>query len=203
MDWIDDSLPFVQKRGFTLDAHVFELELSLKNFEHEKYQKSIERVKKSGIQFLTLADLPGEVTERKLYDLYVETSKDNPGQFGNLPPFEQWRGETIRKDTARKEWVFIALEGERVVGVTQLLQTDTDGVIYTDYTGVHKEYRGRGIARALKLLSIHVAMIEGAHTMTTDSEKDNAPMQDLNRSLGYVPGKGHYRIVKSYNKLGI
>lgn len=196
MDWIDAALPFVKKRGFTVDAHVFDLELALNQFDASKYADSVEQVKQSGIQFVTLADLTGEESERKLYELCVETSKDNPGQFGNLPPFEQWRKEFFPEGSSQNDWVFIAVEGERFVGVTQLFSTENKGEFYTNYTGVRKEFRGRGIAKALKLISITTAINKGAHTMTTDSEENNAPMQNINRSLGYVPGKGHYRIIK-------
>ena len=196
MDWIDDSLPFVQKRGFSVDAHVFDLELDVSRFNYAKYADTVDRVTKSGIQFTTLADLHGEDSEYKMYELCVETSKDNPGQYSSLPPFEQWRKEFLPEDSARKEWVFIAVDGECFVGVSQLFSTEDDGVLYTNYTGVQKDYRGREIAKALKLLSIETAIKSGAHTMTTDSEEKNAPMQHINRSFGYIPGKGHYRILK-------
>jgi GNAT superfamily N-acetyltransferase len=196
MDWIDTSLPFVQKRGFSLDAHVFDLELNLKQFDSTKYADSVEEMTKSGIQVVTLDDLPEEESLHHLYDLCVETSKDNPGQYDSLPPYEQWLKEFLPKDSSRSDWVFIAIDGKRLVGVTQLFKTDDERVIYTNYTGVLKEYRGRGIAKALKLKSIDVAEQAGAHTMTTDSEETNGPMQHINRSLGYIPGTGHYRIIK-------
>lgn len=196
MDWIGGSLSFAEKRGFSLDAHVFDLELSLSQFDPAKYVGTVKLVQNNGIQFITLADLPGEESERKLYDLCVETSQDNPGQYGSLPPFAQWREEFFPHDISRSDWTFIAIDGERFVGVSQLFSTENAGEIYTNYTGVRKEYRGRGIAKALKLLSINAAIQEGAHTMTTDSEENNGPMQHINRSLGYVPGKGHYRILK-------
>lgn len=196
MDWIDGSLPFVKKRGFTVDAHIYDLELDINQFDVDRYADTLEKAEKSGIRFVTLADMPGEVTERKLYELFAETSKDNPGQYGSVPPFEQWRNEFLPEDSSRNDWVFIAVEGERFAGVTQLFSTKDEGVVYTNYTGVRKDYRGRGLAKALKLLSIHAAIKEGAHTMTTDSEETNAPMQAINRGLGYLPGKGHYRIVK-------
>jgi GNAT superfamily N-acetyltransferase len=196
MDWIDGSLPFVQKRGFSLDAHVFDLELALKQFESTKYAGFIQQVTNSGIQFVTLADLPEEESLHRLYDLFVETSKDNPGQYDSLPPYEQWLKEFLPEETSRTDWVFIAVDGNRFVGVTQLFKTEEKDVIYTNYTGVQKEYRGRGIAKALKLLSIDAAIQTGANTMTTDSEENNGPMQHINRSLGYIPGNGHYRMVK-------
>ncbi|WP_053368045.1 GNAT family N-acetyltransferase [Bacillus sp. FJAT-27245] len=196
MDWIDGSLPFVKKRGFTTDAHIYDLELAINQFDITPYAETVEKAEKSGIRFLTLGDMPGEESERKLYELFAETAKDNPGQYGSVPPFEQWRNEFMPEDSSRNDWVFIAVEGEKLVGVTQLFSTKDEGVVYTNYTGVRKDYRGRGIAKALKLLSIHAALKEGAHTMTTDSEETNAPIQSINRSLGYLPGKGHYRIVK-------
>lgn len=196
MDWVDDSLSFVQKRDFVVDAHIFDLELDLHQFKKAKYGDAVVQVIQSGIQLTTLADLAGEDSEAKLYELCVETSKDNPGQYSSLPPFEQWKKEFLPEETSRKEWVFLAVDGARFIGVSQLFSTEDDGVLYTNYTGVQKEYRGRGIAKALKLQSIEAAMKAGAHTLTTDSEEKNAPMQHINRSLGYNPGKGHYRILK-------
>lgn len=40
------------------------------------------------------------------------------------------------------------------------------------------------------------AIPEGAHSMTKETEAGNKAMQKLNRGLGYLPGKGHYRICK-------
>lgn len=128
--------------------------------------------------------------------MYVETSKDNPGQSGNLPDFSQWRKEALPEDCSQEKWVFIALDGNDFVGVSTLFSTEVSGVLYTDYTGVKRDYRRRGIAKALKLLSIQAAINEGAHSMTTETEAGNEAMQKLNKGLGYLPGKGHYRICK-------
>lgn len=195
-DWIPGSLPFAHKHGFTLDAHVFEIVLELNQLDLKKTDETLHRLKESSITFLTLADIPGQASEKKLYDLYVETSKDNPGQFGSLPIFSQWRKEALPEDGSQENWVFIALDGDDFVGVSTLFSTEETGVMYTDYTGVKSNYRGRGIGKALKLLSMQTAINEGAHTMTTDTEAGNTAMQKLNRGLGYQPGKGHYRILK-------
>ncbi|MHC0036937.1 GNAT family N-acetyltransferase [Pseudoneobacillus sp. C159] len=196
-DWIDESLPFVQNRHFSVDAHIFELQLNVTQFDPAKYANVVDQVTQSGIRFVPLSQLQGEVSEQKLYELCVETIQDNPGQYGNLPPFGEWRKEFFPEGVSRYDWVFLAVDGDRFVGVTQLFSTENAGLLYTNYTGVRKEYRGRGIAKALKIISINAAIKEGAHTMTTDSEANNAPMQHINRSLGYLPGKGHYRILKT------
>ncbi|WP_179292723.1 GNAT family N-acetyltransferase [Bacillus sp. 7884-1] len=195
-DWIPGSLPFAQKHGFLLDAHIFELRLNLHQLDLTKFADPVHRLQDSGITFVSLADTAGEVSEKKLYDLYVETSKDNPGQIGNLPAFPEWRKEALPEDCSQEKWVFIALDGDDFVGVSTLFSTEEAGVLYTDYIGVYRQYRGSGIAKALKLLSIQAAINEGAHTMTTDTEAGNEAIQKLNRGLGYLPGKGHYRILK-------
>jgi GNAT superfamily N-acetyltransferase len=199
MDYIEGALEFAQKHDFIIDAHIFELELNIQQYESSHYVNSIKLATDSGIQIVTLADLAGEGEQalQRLYELCVETSKDNPGQLGSLAPFDQWQKEFMPEEISKGEWVFIAVKDDHFVGVTQLFQTDDEGVVYTNYTGVRKEYRGRGIAKALKLTSIKIAKQLGYHTITTDSEENNAPMQHINRSLGYQPGNGHYRILKN------
>lgn len=97
MDWIDASLPFVQKRGYSLDAHVFDLELDVHQFDFARYASLVEQVTKSCIQFVTLAETITDDTERKLYELWVDTSKDNPGQYGSVAPFDQWKKSSCQK----------------------------------------------------------------------------------------------------------
>lgn len=197
MDWIDGSLAFVQKRGFVLDAHVYELTLALEQFDVTKYKENLgDRIK-----FTTLADIQSDEAIKKLYELFKETSKDNPGQYGNVAPFEEWIKEFLPENLYREDWIFIAMDGEEFVGLTQLLKTDDRGVVYTNYTGVKETYRHRGIAKALKVLAIKAAKAEGVHTITTDAEEKNQPMQQMNRSFGFVPGQGHYRVVKQLNEI--
>ena len=167
MDWIKESVPFVKKRGFLLDAHIFELELDVAQFNAFHNEALVNQVKKMGIQFTTLADLQDEASEIKLYELYVETSKDNPGQYGDVGPFEQWKKEFFPANSSREDWIFIAVDD-----------------------------RGRGIAKALKVIAINAAKVAGVKTITTDSEENNAPMQHINKTLGFLPGNGHYRIIK-------
>ena len=154
----------MKKRGFLLDAHIFELELDVAQFNAFPNEALVNQVKKSGIQFTTLADLQDEASEIKLYELYVETSKDNPGQYGDVAPFEQWKKEFFPANSSREDWIFIAVDGNEMIGVSQLFNTGEDGVAYTNYTGVKKDYRGRGIAKALKVMTINTAKV---HTEPT------------------------------------
>lgn len=59
-----------------------------------------------------------------------------------------------------------------------------------------------GIATALKLLSIEAVKKLGAHTLSTETEAKNSPMQAVNRKLRFAPGKGHYRVILHLHSSG-
>ena len=54
-------------------------------------------------------------------------------------------------------------------------------------TGTRRAYRGRGLALAVKLASIHWAAENGITRMLTFNDETNAPMLAINRRLGYKP----------------
>ncbi|MBB6730700.1 GNAT family N-acetyltransferase [Cohnella zeiphila] len=66
--------------------------------------------------------------------------------------------------------------------------------MYHEFTGVSPAYRGRRIATALKLLAIRMAKRHGADYLRTDNDSANEPILRLNRSLGYKPLRGTYRM---------
>ena len=64
--------------------------------------------------------------------------------------------------------------------------------MFNAFTGVRREYRGRGIALALKLLAIDFCCRSGAGRVRTNNDSKNAPMLAINRRLGYLPEPGWY-----------
>jgi len=191
-----DILAFVQKRGYDVDAHVVGFALNLATFDESRCSGVIEVVESSGIRLLALADDPSEMATMKIYELYRETLRDNPGWIGELPAFDEWRREALDPSKARHDRVLIAADGDRFVGVTNLHNTPQPSVLHTDYTGVDRGYRGRQIGLALKLLSCRAALRDGATTMTTETETSNISMLAINRTLGYARGSGRYRVIK-------
>ncbi|GCE09357.1 hypothetical protein KDAU_66860 [Dictyobacter aurantiacus] len=68
----------------------------------------------------------------------------------------------------------------------------TTNSMYNMMTGVEPEYRGRGIALALKLLVIRCARKYGVAYLRTNNDSENVPMLTVNRKLGYLPVPGKY-----------
>ena len=60
-----------------------------------------------------------------------------------------------------------------------------------------KQFRGLGIARAVKLESIGQAIELGKHSITTNNDLENAAILHINSTLGYQPLPGLVTYVKS------
>lgn len=193
----DRSRQIVEAHGYQFERHLFESVLDLATFDEAPYAGTIEAARATGIRFLTLADQPGEATERAIYELMNSNVIDIPG-FDNPghPAFETWRIWFITASGASPDRLIIAADGDRFVGLTVLFQRES-GAMYTGHTSVRREYRGRKLALALKLLSIAKAKAAGAPYMRTHNDSVNAPMLAINWKLGYQKEPGLWSFRKS------
>lgn len=188
----DDAFAWAQRRGFTLTRQRTESVLDLKSFDMAKFAPEIDRVRASGLT-LTLMD-GAKLSEdllHQVYDLDRTTSPDIPVWQADdvFPSWEQYR----------KEWgeypdpfvIALALDGDKLVGMSTLyfgtLPGNSAGI---GYTGVMREYRGRGIAMATKLLTMEEAIRRGVPSIRTNNDPDNPPMLAVNVRLGFkfIPG---------------
>lgn len=192
----DRSVAFAERRGYVKERHTFESVLDLASFDGGNLYDAINEAERAGIRFVTLADEPGEASERKLYELYKVTHPDIPGYAGDFPWFEEWKKWSIGQAGARPEWIHIAKDGDRYVGVVTLLQNEQTQAMYHEYTGVLPEYRGRRIALALKMLGVQTARVCGVPYLRTHNDSMNAPMLRINRDLiGFRAEPGNYKMV--------
>lgn len=190
------SLAFAERRGFVRERHMFESVLDLASFDGGTLYDSIRIAEQSGIHFITLADEPGDVFERKLHEFFQITHPDIPGYSGSFPWFEEWKKWTLTQPGVRPEWIHIAKDGDRYVGVVMLQQNEQTRAMYHEYTGVLPEYRGRRIALALKMLGIRSGLASGVPYLKTHNDSMNGPMLRINRDLiGFRAEPGHYKML--------
>jgi GNAT superfamily N-acetyltransferase len=201
------SCSFAERHGFVNERQLFKNRLDLSSFcdkEGSAFLASLESIENSEaalerircIRFLTLQDEPGEHSEKKLYGLCKHTEADVPGAARAFPDFTEWQQWSLYQNGFRPELVLIAADGDRFVGIAQLLQNGQTGGFHHEFTGVERAYRRRGIATALKLRSIRLALNVKASYLSTDNDSHNAPMLAINRRLGFQPVPGHYRYAK-------
>jgi GNAT superfamily N-acetyltransferase len=196
---VRDHMPachdWATRRGYEPERHLFESVLHLNSFDGARFAPVLNDVQASGIRFFTLAEQPGETTERDAYAVYAAFRYDIPGWSDRpTPTFEQWR-ETNGM-VKHPELTIFAADGDRIVGMTMMRANPDTGGVYTWMTGVDAAYRGRQIALALKLRGIAAARAIGASYMRTNNDSENAAMLSINRKLGYVPEPGYYLMVK-------
>jgi GNAT superfamily N-acetyltransferase len=60
------------------------------------------------------------------------------------------------------------------------------------FTGMLRDYRGRGIAQALKVRTIMYAKQSGVSEILTENDSVNAPILAVNKKLGYKRWPGVY-----------
>lgn len=189
------GIAFAEKRGFTIARHIFESSVDLTANDPAAFAHVPSELEASGIRFCSLADHPGEEMERALYALDELVAPDNPGEeLGEFPAFADWRQMMLQRDGQRPEFIGIAMDGDRVVGLTTMYPTVTAGLFDIGFTGVHPAYRGRGIALAMKVLAAQTALRFGANEIRTGNDSRNLPMLAVNRKLGYqqLPGRFEY-----------
>ncbi|HLO01581.1 MAG TPA: GNAT family N-acetyltransferase [Symbiobacteriaceae bacterium] len=192
-----ESVAWAEKWGYAQYRHTFQSTLDLATFDPAPFAAVIPAVETSGITFTTLAERSDDSFLRAVAALMTKTHLDIPGNESSEQSYEAWESWYIKHKDARMDGIIVALDGDRVAGVTALRQEGAEGNWYTNYTGVHRDYRGRQIALALKLKSIALAQAAGAKTMRTNNDSKNVPMLAVNRKLGYKPEPGYLRYRKT------
>jgi GNAT superfamily N-acetyltransferase len=143
-----------------------------------------------GIEIASWAERPG--VEAGMYAVAREAYPDVPGEEdAKLASFEEWLAMDMQGAGDRPEATFVALSDGEVVAYAKLsLSRARPTVAMHDMTGVRREWRGRGIARALKAAEIALALDNRFERLETQNEERNEPIRRLNERYGYVVEPG-------------
>lgn len=135
-----------------------------------------------GIELVSLAERP-ELFARVYHELAVEALEDLAVTPKVEISFEDWEREWV----TWPEGSFIALAGDEIVGCAGLIR-DFDRPDRAEHglTAVRRDWRGRGLAKAMKRQTIAWAAANGLAELYTWTQTGNEPMQAVNERLGYV-----------------
>jgi GNAT superfamily N-acetyltransferase len=187
---IPEAVRFAVKRGFKEVMSSWESRLDLQAFDPAPFRKYLERMEEQGIAITTLAQ-EKETNHRWIedsYELYMRLMSDVPAPYPYTPPpIEQFRRRELESPESIPEAFFIAKDGDRYVGESWLGRNATGPYpLSQGLTGTLPEYRGRGIAMALKLTAIEWAKREGYTMLKTWNNVLNEGMLAINTRLGFV-----------------
>lgn len=182
----DPMVPFLTQRGFTETDRIVPVMLDLTAFDREKFPAPAP----DGIQFFSYAEAGDtEDNRRRLYALMFTLHQDVPTNdvHAEPPSFEEWQKRFDRPEHDPNALAVAADDAGEWIGISQLGFQQNTNIAWTFMTGVLREYRGLGIAYALKLRAIDAALARGCPLVLTENHEDNAPMRAINKKLGFVP----------------
>ena len=137
----------------------------------------------SGVEFVSIAERP-ELLEAA-WPVAQQGYQDMPIEGIDIH-LDSWLAE----EATLPEGSFAALAGGEVVGFAGLMRWhDDETKAEHGLTVVRRDWRGRGVAAALKEREIAWAAISGIRELVTWTQTGNENMQAVNERLGYVVGK--------------
>jgi mycothiol synthase len=143
-----------------------------------------------GISIVSIADRPElwEQAYHRVYGTFADLALTSQLQV-SLP---EWQRDWL----VTPEAAFAALASDgQVIGVASLqLDPDEPGRAETGYTAVRREWRGQGVAGALKRTTLAWAARSGITEIYTWTQQGNHEMRAVNEHLGYTYGAVSIRV---------
>jgi GNAT superfamily N-acetyltransferase len=190
---VEAGQAFAERKGFAKIDHIFESRLDLSEFDPAPLQGA--RAAADAFRFISLADLPqDDESLQRFLDYLNELAQDVPGAAG-VPPItmEQFRFMEKNDPHFDPSGIILAVDGDRWAALA-FVQRQDNGSYYNSLTGVHRDYRGRGLALSIKLISIEYVQSRGGTYLRTNNHSQNQRMLAVNRKLGYQPEPGFFHM---------
>jgi mycothiol synthase len=188
--WEDDPAysAIVEQRGYREERRerFWELDLVANRTRIEQMtDASRAKMRRDGVELLTLARDTDPDRLHKLHRMSNEAGSDVPTTVPHVEQtfeeFQQW----LASPGLRQDRMWIARQADDILGISMLAYPPVRGVVATDWTGMARKARGRGIARALKCETLMQAIVLGVDRVRTDNDSTNAPILHINETMGY------------------
>ena len=151
----------------------------------------------SAVDPRTIADRPpagvdlrrvADVDPKLVYRIDLEATLDMPTtEPVEDIPYDEWEQHVLEHPLFTAEGSFVAMVDGVAAAVSLIIADRESGRATSMFTGTLRDYRGRGLARAVKLASIEWLVANGITQLVTTNDETNAPMLAVNRRLGYRP----------------
>ena len=190
------AIAFLEHRGFHEWRRRWESGLEVANADTTGVRAADIRAAASGVTVTTYASAQARFGDRlardvwQLEDIIFRADPSNVSE-GEGMSFERFVATELDWSEALPEAHFLAFMDDRLVGVSRLARDQNRaGTLDQAFTGTHPDFRGLGIAQALKLRTIDYARQHGYTEIRTSNDSTNAPMVHINTSIGFHRGPG-------------
>ncbi|THF87682.1 GNAT family N-acetyltransferase [Deinococcus sp. KSM4-11] len=183
------ALAFLTRRGFTEAMRFWDNVLDLRGFDLQAWAE--QALVPDGVRVLSYAQLVAELGPdaalTAFYEGFKEAREDVPrtGEVTPLTPEDFQKRQENPSVYPEAQLLAVTDHGE-VVAVSELWRAQNDPQrLDTGLTGTRRAWRRRGLALALKLAAIRVALSQGVTEIWTGNATTNAPMLAINDRLGF------------------
>jgi len=199
----EGALEWATKRGYREIGRRIESYIDVPAFDERPHQAVLERVEHSGIRLTTVTELlrgkDADATERFWHGLWEAEAPmwDDVPWATPTPhwPYEKFKRMAVDSGRMVQDATIVALDGDAIAAFTMTGKRGSDRG-YTWMTGTGRDYRGRGLATALKLKMLAAAKAAGLRAMLTTNDEPNKAMRGINAKLGYVMLPAHVELEK-------
>ena len=190
-----DGARFAEAVGFRAFHERIDAYIDVPSFDASAFEDPDEIARRAGLQLASYADLLKEraadieAFQRELLPVIWAMARDVPSPTPmpeQPPPFEIAKRMFFEGPGQDPPSTIYALRDGHPVAMTATVVKE-NGAAYTNFTGVARAERGKGIALALKLRALRELRARGVKLFGTTNDEQNAAMRGINRKLGYKP----------------
>ena len=198
------ALEFAHKRGYREIGRRIMSFRELASYQPAQWNDAMARASKARIVFRTFAEITHGQTPSDQEHFWRALWEAERPMWDDIPfstptphwPYEQFRKLAVENPQVSRDLSLVAYHGDTIVGYTMTGLSDEDG--HTYMTGVAREFRGQGIAMALKVDALARAKAAGLRAMKTVNDEPNKAMRGVNIKLGYQPVPDHVELEKRF-----
>ena len=179
---------FLLHHGYSESFRGYQQWLGLDRFDPNRFEVNWDRLNQAGVHLRSMAQLRDQWdTAQKFYDLYTTLERDAPRADEHFvaQSFEEFCTNNYDSPASFPEGVTFALKDDELIGLNILYRDSNAPVVHNGLTGVRREYRGLGLALALKLEGIRCALVWGFEGITSYNASTNSAILRLNEKLGF------------------
>lgn len=194
----EESLGFAHRRGFVERKIDFPFLIDPQKVDSSLLQAWSE----SEIEIVFMADLDSGEFRRAIHELFETVRIDIPRA---TPPkrmdFEQFEAHVLGDDAFCWEGSLVARDSKGgLIGMSGVFNGGESHTLDQWLLAVRREWRGRGLARALKARGLLWARANGIREIRTDNDSRNAPMLSINDRIGFIRQRGLWSLSKKFGE---
>ena len=176
------GLEFAARRGYSEQKRDFISMLDLKSFDPSNFDQPIK-----GLEIKSLEELDSPEIRQQWFDLFTLVRQDVPRSAPPTPlTFEFFQTQIIQEPDLVRTASLFAFKDGHMVGFTAGYHDQENDHFDQWLTATHRDFRGQGIAFALKVAQVTEAKRLGIGKIKTDNDTRNKPMLAINDKLGFV-----------------